>query len=74
LDQIYDIATHLLQGKFINDRAVLLAAADSAGIKDARIVLEDQSVKRGKVNLHHSLRGSQLDFYVKLTFCSSKKF
>jgi len=40
---------YFTEGKFINDRAVLLAAADSAGIKDARIVLEDQSVKRGKV-------------------------
>jgi len=39
----------LMQGKFINDRAVLLAAAENAGMKDAKSVLADESMERDQV-------------------------
>jgi predicted DsbA family dithiol-disulfide isomerase len=46
----------LIQGKFINDRAVLLEAAENAGLKDAKSVLDDETVERDRVTRYsHTL-------------------
>lgn len=40
---------YFTEGKFINDRAVLLEAAENAGLKDAKSVLDDETVERDRV-------------------------
>lgn len=40
-----------LQGKFINDRAVLLRCADSVGLKDAESALQNESTASRTVRL-----------------------
>lgn len=40
---------YFTEGKFINDKAVLLAAAEDAGIKDAKSVLDNETVEHSKV-------------------------